>query len=72
MEQMPMLGLGEIIIMLLFGVIVVWPFWRIFSRAGFSGALALLLLVPLLNLMVIWYLAFAEWPALKTPQPGSP
>jgi len=48
-------------------LLVVWPFWRIFSKAGFQGALSLLMLVPIVSLFVPIYLAFAEWPALKNP-----
>ena len=48
-------------------VLVVWPFWRIFSKAGFQGALSLLMLVPIVNMFVPIYLAFTEWPALKAP-----
>jgi hypothetical protein len=48
------------------GVIaIVWPAWRICSRAGFPGALGLLIMVPLLNLVLLYVLAFAEWPALR-------
>jgi len=61
------LGLGLIV----FGAIVVSvlitviPFWKICSKAGFSGALALLMLVPIANIILPFYIAFAEWPALK-------
>jgi hypothetical protein len=37
-------------------------FWRIFSKAGFSGAMSLLLLVPIGNIIVICMLAFGKWP----------
>lgn len=40
--------------------IVIW--WRIFSKAGYSGALGLLMLVPIANLVMILILAFGEWP----------
>ena len=40
-------------------------FWKICSKAGFSGALGLLMLVPIANIILPLYLAFAEWPALK-------
>ena len=53
-------------LMLVFWVaLIIWPFWRIFTKAGFNGALSLLMLVPLVNLVMIFFLAFAEWPALK-------
>src|SRR6266700_1739607 len=45
-----------------FGIFV-W--WKIFSKAGYSGALSLLLFVPIANLIVILMLAFGEWPILQ-------
>ncbi len=41
--------------------LMVIPYWRIFSKAGFSGWLALLILVPLVNLIVLYYVAFSKW-----------
>ncbi len=39
--------------------------WRIFSRAGFPGALAALMLVPPLALVLFAFVAFAPWPARR-------
>lgn len=44
------------------GVLIVIPFWRIFSRAGFSGALSLLMFIPGVNVAMLFFLAFARWP----------
>ena len=55
----------ELILILIMGSVIVIPFWRIFSKAGFSGALSLLMFIPLVNLVMILVLAFAEWPALR-------
>lgn len=52
--------------MIITGVIMVIPFWRICTRAGFHGALSLLVLVPLINFAFFYFLAFAKWPAHKT------
>jgi hypothetical protein len=42
--------------------------WRIFSKAGFSGAFAFLMLVPGLGeLIIICVLAFSTWPITKMP-----
>ena len=41
--------------------IFVIPYWKIFSKAGFAGALSLLMLVPLVNLIVLYVIAFSEW-----------
>jgi hypothetical protein len=40
------------------------PYWKLWSRTGHSGAWALLMLVPLANLISLWVLAFKRWPAL--------
>jgi hypothetical protein len=37
-------------------------YWRIFSKAGYSGARSLLLLIPIVNLIIIIMFAFSEWP----------
>jgi len=40
--------------------IIIW--WKIFSKAGYSGALGLLMLVPIANLVMLLVLAFGQWP----------
>lgn len=50
---------------LLAAVIVVYPLWRICAKAGYPGWLAMLALVPLANVALLYFLAFAEWPALR-------
>jgi hypothetical protein len=50
------------LIVLIFFVIV---YWRIFSKAGYPGALGLLMFVPIANLVIILVLAFGEWPILS-------
>ena len=44
--------------------IVVWivPFWRIFPRAGWSKWLSLLMVIAPLNIVLLWVLAFKRWP----------
>ncbi len=37
----------------------------IFAKAGYSGALGLLMFVPLANIIVLLVLAFARWPIQK-------
>jgi hypothetical protein len=45
-------------------VFAVWiiPAWKIVSRAGFSGAWSLLLIVPILGAVMYWVFAFVRWP----------
>lgn len=40
------------------------PFWQICKKAGLSPWLALLILVPLINFFVLYYIAFTRWPNL--------
>ena len=50
----------------LIGVLLtVIPYWKICSKAGFPGALSLLMMVPIANIILPFYLAFAQWPALE-------
>jgi hypothetical protein len=51
--------------LLIVGVIIIWPFWKIFTKAGYSGAMAILMIIPLINVAMIFYLAFSDWPALR-------
>lgn len=44
---------------------MIYPFWRICVRAGFHGWIALLIVVPLVNLGLLYFLALADWPALR-------
>jgi len=46
-------------------VLVVWPFCRIFAKAGYPWALGLLMMVPIANLILPFVLAFGDWPALR-------
>ena len=55
---------------ILFGVLVitiikVLVYCKIFSNAGYSWALGLLMLVPIANIIMLFVLAFAEWPIRK-------
>jgi uncharacterized membrane protein YhaH (DUF805 family) len=43
-------------------VLTIWFFWRILAKAGFSGALALLNLIPLGTFVILLILAFGQWP----------
>jgi hypothetical protein len=49
-------------------VILLLPYWRIFKKAGYSPALSLLMLLPIVNIIMLYFLAFSEWPILKKDQ----
>lgn len=65
-ETMGGTGIGAFgpVMMLVMAAVVIVPFWFIFAKAGFSQWLALLILVPLVNVILLYYLAFAKWPSL--------
>jgi hypothetical protein len=44
-------------------IIMIVPFWRIISKAGYNGAWALLAIVPLVNLIMLYVFAFNTWPS---------
>lgn len=65
-------GLAEVgVILFIFlmsgigALLTVIPFWKICNKAGFPAPLSLLMLVPVANIVLPFYIAFAEWPALK-------
>ncbi|HEV3494270.1 MAG TPA: hypothetical protein VG224_26945 [Reyranella sp.] len=63
------LGLGSLALLflaiahLLVALVLIIPTWRICTRAGFSGALSLFHLVPVIgSFIVMAMLAFSDWP----------
>lgn len=56
------LGFGELVMVLLGMVLPFIAIWRIISKAGYAGAWALLLFVPLVNLIALFVFAFSDWP----------
>jgi hypothetical protein len=59
--------MASIVILALFAItliVLAIAFYKLFQKAGLNGGLGLLMLVPVVNLGVALYLAFAEWPVL--------
>jgi heme/copper-type cytochrome/quinol oxidase subunit 2 len=48
---------GVVVLLFLFSI---W--WKIFKKAGYSGALGLLMFVPVINFIMLLILAFSKWP----------
>jgi uncharacterized membrane protein YhaH (DUF805 family) len=58
-------GFVVVYAVIILGVIAftIWAYWRMFEKAGFSGALSLLNLVPGVGpLICLIVLAFGRWP----------
>ena len=54
----------ELLAAIIATVLVIVPLWRICARAGFSGALSLVALLPWLGVLIVGaILSFANWPA---------
>ncbi len=64
---------GFLILLMMFGIffgliavaIKALIFCKICSKAGYSWALGLLILVPIANIIIAFYIAFADWPVQK-------
>jgi hypothetical protein len=44
-------------------VLIVWPAARICRKAGFPPWLGAFAVVPIANLLLLWFVALADWPA---------
>jgi predicted PurR-regulated permease PerM len=65
-----MFGLGyqELLILLVIAAMLyvgTWPFRRIARKAGYSAWWVLTLLIPLVNIAMIWVSAYASWPKVR-------
>ena len=58
------IGLPELLVVVAIVVVFlpVLAWWRIFSKAGYPGALGLTALIPGVNLVVLLWFAFSTWP----------
>jgi hypothetical protein len=64
MTQDGMSGFGPLWMLLMLAIVVV-PFFRICTKAGYSGWLSLLVLIPMVNVVFVYFLGFSEWPSLR-------
>jgi len=57
--------LAFMLILIAWTLVIVVPFWKIWKRTGHSGAWGILAMLPAVNFIALWVLAFKEWPALR-------
>lgn len=50
---------------LLAAALYIYPAWKISQKCGYPGWLGLLVVIPLANLVWLYFLAFADWPVLQ-------
>ena len=60
------------LLMIAVNAFIAWMGVLILNKAGLSVWWALTLVVPLVNLAMIWVFAFSRWPALDGPPPAAP
>jgi hypothetical protein len=45
-------------------------FWKILGRMGFPPWLAIMASIPLVNLVLLYYVALTPWPSERPPLPA--
>jgi len=64
------MGLPELFMVLVITalmLVIVWPAARICRRAGFSPWLGILSVIPVANILLLWFVALARWPGTESP-----
>jgi hypothetical protein len=54
-------GLPEMLLLLVGGIIIILPLWKVFSKAGYPGALSLGMIFPVVNIVLLYFLGFSDW-----------
>lgn len=54
------------ILLPIYGVFCLWLGYRIIEKAGFDGRWVLVLLLPIVNIIMIWAFAFSNWPNVQS------
>jgi hypothetical protein len=57
------ISIAQLITILLIILVSLFIFRPIAKKAGYSGWWALAMLIPLVNIIIIWVFAFSKWPA---------
>lgn len=59
-------GIAHWIMFAVMIAVILYPIGRILGRIGMSPFWSVLALIPLVNLIALWVLAFVEWPKRGT------
>lgn len=68
-----MLGIPELLVVLFWIAtlaVIAWPAARILGRIGYSPWLAVLVPIPVGNLVLLWFVAYAQWPGDDRRRPA--
>ena len=56
----------EYVLIFLFMLFTLWLGSKIMEKAGYSKYCVLFLLLPIVNIIMIWFFAFDKWPNLRS------
>ena len=59
-------GLGHWLVFVVMVAVVLYPIGRILGRIGLSPFWSFLAVIPLVNLIALWVLAFSDWPGTSS------
>jgi len=65
MQDMGMFSFWHLLIVLIILGAIIIPFWKILPRAGIPAPVALVSIIPFGALVLLWVLAFKQWPEDK-------
>ena len=51
------------------GLVLVAAFWRICAKAGFPGWYGVAAVIPMVSVLLVLFVAFAEWPLERERRP---
>ncbi len=60
-----MISLVEILIIIVIPVAICFPIWKIIAKAGYPGIFSLCIFIPIINIVMLYWFSFSEWPTLK-------
>ena len=55
-------GFPALVMMTIPALILIIPLFQLWKRTGHSGWISLLMLIPVVNLIMVYVLAFKAWP----------
>ena len=58
------------IVVVVYLVIILWPVARICRRTGHTPWLAILAVIPVANVVLLWFIALSRWPSTQTQGTG--
>jgi len=56
------------VLLILYVAFVLWLAMLILDKAGLGKGWALCLLIPIVNIIMLWIFAFTPWPRVKSPE----